>query len=69
MKTSIDDPAFMLEIGDEVRITEGVTILCHDASVYTLDIAKKRGGGTSVRPVRLRRLSLVTMFSSGVTLY
>lgn len=45
MKTTIDEPPFMLEIGDEVRITEGVTILCHDASVYTLDIAQKRGGG------------------------
>lgn len=50
MKTSIDDPAFMLEIGDEVRITEGVTILCHDASVYTLDIAQKRGGVLQCAP-------------------
>lgn len=40
-KTSIDEPSFMLEIGNDVRITEGVTILCHDASVYTLDIAQR----------------------------
>lgn len=40
-KTSIDEPGFMLEIGNDVRITEGVTILCHDASVYTLDIAQR----------------------------
>ena len=45
MKTSIDEPGFMLEIGNDVRITEGVTILCHDASVYSLDIAQKSGGG------------------------
>ena len=45
MKTSIDEPGFMLSIGNNVRITEGVTILCHDASVYTLDIAQKSGGG------------------------
>lgn len=45
LKTSIDEPGFMLEIGNDVRITEGVTILCHDASVYTLDIAQKNGGG------------------------
>lgn len=43
-KTSIDEPCFMLEIGNDVRITEGVTILCHDASVYTLDNAARNGG-------------------------
>lgn len=44
-KTSIDEPSFMLEIGDDVRITEGVTILCHDASVYTIDKAQKHLNG------------------------
>lgn len=50
MKTCIDAPSFMLEIGNDVRITEGVTILCHDASVYTLDIAQKYGGSYTSAP-------------------
>lgn len=50
MKTSIDEPGFMLKIGNNVRITEGVTILCHDASVYTLDIAQKMVGGYFCAP-------------------
>lgn len=41
-KTSIDEPCYMLDIGNRVRITEGVTILCHDASVYTLDYAGRQ---------------------------
>lgn len=63
LKTSIDEPGFMLEIGNDVRITEGVTILCHDASVYTLDIAQKNGGGITALLAHLKRLSLATMSS------
>ena len=65
MKTSIDEPGFMLEIGNDVRITEGVTILCHDASVYTLDIAQKNSvvGGILARLGHIKRQLLETMFS------
>lgn len=43
-KTSIDEPGFLLEIGNKVRITEGVTILMHDASVYALRDARLSEG-------------------------
>lgn len=43
-KTAIDVTPFMIEMGNDVRIASGVTILCHDASVYSLDIAQKMGG-------------------------
>ena len=37
--TVLDSTPYMLEIGNDVKITAGVNILCHDASVFVLDRA------------------------------
>ncbi len=38
----VDSCPFMLEIGNHVRITAGVTLLCHDASFAVFEGAKEK---------------------------
>lgn len=64
--TVLDSTPYMLEIGNDVKITAGVNILCHDASVFVLDRAG--GGGIILHRQYSERLLLEIMFLLGVML-